>query len=145
MGPNRIFFPQEALDQWVHEGRVDLQGSELVILGEGRRYRVVEAVHVVVEVTGAQDAFELVGRVKSVPYLTELGAELFDTSMLLDDLAYEVIPGFMGTPVGSFAEHRARSIPPVALDSPSTPDSALSRGPGSDEEMLAQFLAKNLE
>ncbi|MBX3128111.1 MAG: hypothetical protein KF718_15410 [Polyangiaceae bacterium] len=134
MGPNRIFFPQGALDRWVHEGRVDLQGSELVILGEGRRYRVIEAVRVLAEVTGGEDSHELVGNVKSVPFLTELGAEVFDTSMLIGDLAYEVVPGFMGTPVGSFSEHRSRSVPPVA-----------SAGPNSDEEMLAQFLENNLQ
>ncbi|MCA9593011.1 MAG: hypothetical protein KC776_06855 [Myxococcales bacterium] len=134
MGPNRVFFPQAALDQWVGEDRVDLLGSELVIKGEGRRYRVVEAVRVLTEVTGGTDIHELVGRVKSINYVSELGAELFDTSMILGDLAYEVIPGFMGTPVGTLSEHRAASVPPPV------PSAA-----NSDEEMLAQFLMKNLE
>ena len=86
------------------------------------------------EVTGGTDIHELVGRVKSINYVSELGAELFDTSMILGDLAYEVIPGFMGTPVGTLSEHRAASVPPPV------PSAA-----NSDEEMLAQFLMKNLE
>lgn len=135
MGPNRVFFPQTALDAWLHDDRVDLQGTELVIKGENRRYRVIEAVRVLKEVTGGLDIHELIGRVKSVNFLTELGAELLGTSMLLGDLAYEVIPGFMGAPVGSFSEHRAASVPPP-------PDSA---SVSNDEEMLAQFLMRHLE
>ncbi|MEZ4219853.1 MAG: hypothetical protein R3B13_02920 [Polyangiaceae bacterium] len=134
MGPNRIFFPQDALDQWMATGRVDLVEGQVVLQGEGRRYRVVEAVRILAEVTGGPDDHELVGRVKSVAFLHELGAELLGTSMVLGDLAYEVIPGFMGTPVGSFSEHRARSAPPPA-----------SMAPTSDEQLLARYLLQNLE
>lgn len=134
MGPNRIFFPQDALDTWMGTGRVDLLDGQIIVQGEGRRYRVVEAVRVIAEVTGGLDEYELVGRVKSVVYLTELGAELLGTSMVIGDLAYEVIPGFMGTPVGSFSEHRAKSAPPPA-----------SAAPTSDEQLLAQYLMQTLE
>ncbi|MCC6898249.1 MAG: hypothetical protein IT377_04705 [Polyangiaceae bacterium] len=131
---NRVFFPQRALDSWVGADRVDLMGGELVIKGEGRKYRVVEAVRILAEVTGGVDVHELVGKVKSVSFLTELGAEVLDTSMVLGELAYDVVPGFSGTPIGSFEEHRATSVPPV-------------EGPASssDEEMLATYLASHLE
>ena len=115
-------------------GRVDLLDGQIIVQGEGRRYRVVEAVRVIAEVTGGLDEYELVGRVKSVVYLTELGAELLGTSMVIGDLAYEVIPGFRGTPVGSFSEHRAKSAPPPA-----------SAAPTSDEQLLAQYLMQTLE
>lgn len=131
---NRVFFPQQALDLWIGADRVDLVGSELVIKAEGRKYRVVEAVRVLKEVTGGLDEHELVGKVKSVSFLTELGAEILDTSMVLGDLAYEVVPGFAGTPIGTFAEHRALSIPPG--DGPI---------PSSDEEMLVEYLAHHVE
>src|SRR5688572_20977300 len=45
MGKNRVFFPQEALDRWLVEGRVEISGSELTIPDERRRFRLVEAVH----------------------------------------------------------------------------------------------------
>ena len=125
---NRVFFPQRALDSWLGADRVDLVGSELVIKGEGRKYRVVEAVRVLAEVTGGLDVHE------PVSFMTELGAEILDTSMVLGDLAYDVVPGFAGTPVGSFVEHRATSAPP--------PDGPRS---SSDEEMLAQYLARHIE
>lgn len=132
---NRVFFPQSALDLWLSEDRVDMIGSELVIRGEGRKYRVVEAVRVLAEVTGGIDEHELVGKVKSVSFLTELGAELLGSSLVLGDLAYEVVPGFAGAPVGSLSEHRQASIPPPA-------NGAL---PASDEEVLAQYLMTRLE
>ena len=52
MGKNRVFFPQEALDRWLSEGRVEIAGSELTIPNERRRYRLVEAVRVLSEEAG---------------------------------------------------------------------------------------------
>jgi hypothetical protein len=131
---NRVFFPQLALDQWLGEDRVDLIGSELTIKGEGRKYRVVEAVRIIQEVSGGVDEYELCGKVKSMSFLNELGAEVLDTSMVLGDLAYEVVPGFVGAPVGTLAEHRAQSVPPPAA----------GPLPSNDEEMLAQYLMTRL-
>ena len=55
---NRVFFPQAALDQWIVDGTVELTHGVLTILSEGRRYELVEAVHVVREI---EDAFALAG------------------------------------------------------------------------------------
>ena len=52
---NRVFFPQTAVDQWGIDGKIDLVGNELILLAEGRRYKVEEAVRIVTEVTGAND------------------------------------------------------------------------------------------
>lgn len=134
MGHNRIFFPQDSLDHWISESRVDLVGNELVIKAENRRYRVVEAIRVLSEVSGTPDFHEIVGKVKSVTFLTELGAELLGNSMVLGDNAYEVMPGFLGTPIGAFADHRAKR-------SDATPDAL----PRSEEALLAQYLLRALE
>jgi hypothetical protein len=134
MGKNRVFFPQDALDQWLSEDRIELYESALVIKAEQRKYRLIEAVRVLAEATGGEDIHELIGKVKSTSFLHELGAELFGTSMLIGDLAYEVVPGFIGAPVGSFAEHRRGSIPP--------PRGMLA---SNDEEILAQFLMQTLD
>lgn len=137
MGKNRVFFPQEALDRWLVDGKVEISGSELTIPGERRRYRLVEAVRVLSEETSHADPDELVGRVKTMLYLTELGAELLGDSMVLGENAYRVVAGWLGTPIGSLEEHRAERhelrasrVPPPAH--------------GSDEELLAAFLARNL-
>ena len=135
---NRVFFPQGALDEWLSENEVELTNKELVIKAEGRRYRIVEAVRVLGEVTGLEDPHEIVGKVKSVNFVTELGAELLETSMIVGDNAYDVIPGFLGVPEGTFDEHRAKS---AARRRPGRPE---SDRPGSDEELLARFLEKKL-
>jgi hypothetical protein len=134
MAPNRVFFPQRALDQWLAEAKIELYARELVIKAENRRYQVVEAVRILQEVSGTEDLFDLVGKVKSVNYLTELGAELLETSMVLGDNAYEVVPGFLGSPVGTFNEHRAATS--TMREDPL---------PKSEEALLAQYLMQTLD
>src|ERR1700690_957122 len=73
---NRVFFPQAALDQWIVDGTVELTGGELTLVSGARRYGLVEAVRVVREVSGAGDKLDLLGRVKTLPVLEKLGAEL---------------------------------------------------------------------
>src|SRR4029079_7726404 len=73
---NRVFFPQAALDEWVATDRVDLSADELLIRAEGRKFRIVEAVRVLREVTDTPDPHDLIGTVKSKAYLAELGAEI---------------------------------------------------------------------
>jgi hypothetical protein len=136
---NRVFFPQAALDQWIVDGTVDLQRGELTILAEGRRFALDEAVHVLREVTGAGDVAKLVGRVKTRAALEAQGAEIVETSMLFGDTAYDVEPGWVGTPVGSFAEHLESSAQRKARTV-----SGGSAVPHTDEELLAKFLARNL-
>ncbi len=134
MTPNRVFFPQASLDRWISEGRVDLVGSELLLHGSQRRYRVIEGVHVLREVTGNVDTYDLIGRVKSQSYLVELGAEMLDTSLLLGDNAYEVIPGFLGIP--------------LSVASPTGPDTAQSDGSTrgmTEEQLLRRSLLEEVE
>jgi hypothetical protein len=130
---NRVFFPQVVLDKWLLDGVVDLQGTELTILSEGRRYKLAEAARVLREVTGAPDVNEVVGRVKSVAYLQELGAELVESSMVLGENAYDVVPGWLGAPVGTFDEHVAAR--------PRQASENFGEEPKTDEAMLARFLS----
>jgi hypothetical protein len=132
---NRIFFPQSALDHWVVEGQVDLAGNQLTILGEGRRYRIAEAVHVLREVTGTPDQNDIVGKVKSRVFFEELGAEILEDSMIIGDNAYDVKTGWLGAPTSSFSEYvrsRQNSAP------------AFTEEAKTDEDLLARFLLKNL-
>lgn len=124
---NRVFFPQALLDEWMGEGRADLKGEELLLRSEGRRYRIIEAIRVLREVSGAPDPHELLGRVKSRAFLAELGAEILEGSMILGDNAYDVVQGFVGAPMGSFADHM-KAAPPTA-----------TRTARSDEDLLVAF------
>jgi hypothetical protein len=135
---NRIFFPQAALDQWIVDGTADLQGTELTIVALGRRYRLTEAVRVLRDVTDSGDPKQLVGRVKVRADLETLGAELVETSMLIDDAAYDVEPGWVGVPSNSFAEYAAAKG--ETRTKKATAGKAGSE-PKTDEELLATFVS----
>jgi hypothetical protein len=143
MTKNRVFFPQEALDRWLVNGEVELAQGLLTIKTERRRYRLVEAARVMTEVSGLPDPHEVMGKVKTVGFLSELGASLLGESMVIADNAYEVVPGWLGSPVGTFAEHRAERSASSSLPPP-RPSSTSLPAPGSDEELLASFLVRNL-
>jgi hypothetical protein len=133
---NRVFFPQAALDQWIVDGTVELAGGVLTILSEMRRYELAEGVRVIREVSGAGDGHDLLGRVKTLAVLEKLGAELVETSMLVGDAAYDVEPGWVGTPVEPFAEYLKSDARKAARGGKPGPD------PASDEEVLASSLAR---
>jgi hypothetical protein len=97
MGKSRIFFPQAVIDRWLQHGEAELTGAELWVRSERRRYRVVEAVRIVREVSGAPDPFDMAGSVKTLGFLGELGAELLGDSMIVGDNAYETVIGWLGT------------------------------------------------
>jgi hypothetical protein len=135
---NRVFFPQTALDVWLSDGTVDLAGDELTIVAEGRRYKLTEAVRVLSEVTGATDQNELIGRVKAKNVLEEKGAEILESSMIIGDNAYDVVPGWLGLPTSTFDEYVASSrkserVAPMPEKEPTT-----------DEDLLATYLLKHL-
>jgi hypothetical protein len=131
---NRVFFPQACLDQWGIEGKIELTPTELVVLAEGRRYTISEAVRVVVEVTGASDPHGFVGKVKGKQELDAMGAEILENSMIIGDNAYDVVPGWAGTPATSFAEHLGSTERANARRGKLAAES-----PKSDEELLRRF------
>ncbi len=139
---NKVFFPQEALDQWILDGTIDLKGSELTIVAEARRYKLADAVRVLREVSGTADANELVGRVKSKGFLLELGAEILEGSMIVGDNAYDIVQGWTGVPVGSFDEHFASAERAKARAM--NLDNFTPEEPKTEEQLLARFLMKNL-
>ena len=125
MRPNRVFIPQPLLDTWVAEDRVELTGAELLLRDEGRRYTIAEAVHVIRDAAGGGDSRALIGKVKTREQLEELGGEVFEGSLIVGDDAYDVVPGFVGEPVG-----QAPAAAPSA--------------DANEEDLLAQFLMKSL-
>ena len=131
---NRVFFPQACLDQWGVEGKIELTPTELVIPAEGRRYEISEVVRVVVEVTGAEDPHGIVGKVKSKAELEAMGAEILENSMIVGDNAYDVVPGWAGTPSTPFEDHLLSPERMIALGG-----RAPAAGPSSEEDMLARF------
>jgi hypothetical protein len=142
MSRPQIFFPQAALDQWVGDGIVELAGNVLTITAEGRSYKIIEATRFLCEVAGAGDENQLVGKVMTRVFLSELGAEVLEDSVILGENAYDVVCGFLATPIGSFGEHLAGETRAEARRT--HPDAHVSsdRAPESEEALLARFLLK---
>jgi hypothetical protein len=137
---NRVFFPQAAVDQWGIDGKIDLVGNELILLADGRRYKVEEAVRIIAEVTGANDDRKIIGKVKPKRALDEIGAELLESSMILGDNAYDVIPGWMGTPTSTFGDHL---LSPERMKARGD-RTDIGAGPKTDEDLLKRFVEDRL-
>jgi hypothetical protein len=137
---NRVFFPQASLDQWGVEGKIELSPTELVVLAEGRRYAITEVVRVVVEVTGVPDPHGIIGKVKAKAELEAIGAEILENSMIIGDNAYDVVPGWAGRPVTSFAEHLLSPERMRARGQRTDPGT----GPTCEEDILALFASGTL-
>jgi len=102
---NKVFFPQDVLDILVALERVDVEGEELVLTQEGFRYSVQEAVRILEEVTTGEDPRGLIGRVSATDSLVERhAAEILGNSMIIEDSAYDVVPGLLASPSGDAPE-----------------------------------------
>lgn len=95
MPTSRVFVPQEALEAWLSSGRVHMVGETLFL--EGQAFALESAVRFMSEVTGGTDEPRLVGRVKTLAQIAELGGEQCAASVVLGDNAYEVVEGFLAS------------------------------------------------
>lgn len=72
----------------------------MILTELGRKFSMTPAVCFVSTTGGSdQDPYDLVGRVKSKPQLDEMGAEQLANSVIYQDMAYDVIDGFIGEPL----------------------------------------------
>jgi len=95
---NRLFVPQSLLDLWLSEERVQVEGETMITQPEAQRFHLTTALLFKEEVTGEADAHDLIGKVKTLEQLAEVGAEHYADSVVLGDNAYQCVEGFTGTP-----------------------------------------------
>ena len=142
MGENRLFWPQELLDEWILDEKIILEGQQLKIKSENNTYQVTQALYFQSDVGDGQDAYNLLGRVKELSTIEEMGGEHYMDSVLIADSAYKVIPGFTGTPLvettAVSTEYRSKDISGALSTQPEDPDAE------KDRELLARFLIENL-
>ena len=99
MGTNRVFFPQEAVDEWMVEERVTVEDDVMTLTPGDRRFRLISAIRFLSEVGGGGDANRLSGKAIPLERVAELGGEHCANSVLLGDDAYDVVEGFLGEPM----------------------------------------------
>jgi len=91
-----IFIAQTTLQEWSDRGKIELDGETLVLVREKRRVDVEPAVRVIELIGGDDDAHGLVGKVKTASQLVEMGAEHYMDSLIVGDVAYRVVEGYVG-------------------------------------------------
>jgi hypothetical protein len=148
MAGGLLFVSQALLDAWADQGRIDLDGRSIALLGghgQGRRYGLEPAVRILRVAGGGDDAAGLVARVKTLAQIRELGGEAMADSVVMGEVAYEVEPGFLAE--ASAVEAASRAAPARR----SAPPAGGSRDPSDDledrrreAETLARFLLDNL-
>ena len=81
-----------------------IQDDIMTLAGDGRAFRLRPAIRFL-KVAGADgqipDPHQLIGRVKLVDDLAELGGEQFLESVIVGDVAYDVQTGFLGEPLAN--------------------------------------------
>lgn len=99
MAHARVFVPLSKLEQWLSDGRAQIDGDTLTL--GGQRFEAISALHFVAEIAEGTDEHGLVGRVKSRALVEQLGAELSGDAVLLGDSAYQVVEGYTLVPSAS--------------------------------------------
>src|SRR3954454_12499199 len=89
-----LFVPQSVLDRWSEQGRIQVDGNVLVILGEQKSFALTSAVRFM-KMEAGDDRAGLLAKVKTTDALKQMGAEHYMDSVILGESAYQVQQGFL--------------------------------------------------
>lgn len=95
----KVFISQAAIDAWVSSDQAEISGSVLSFRGRPGALTLVPAAFFRSVSGGKQDANALIGKVKDEESVLVLGGETYMSSVLIGETAYDIEPGFLGTPV----------------------------------------------
>ena len=94
----RLFISNPRLEAWSAEGKLALSGNQLMLPELARAFPVRPAVYFEAVAGGGDDPNGLLGTVKDMDTLAQLGADHMMSSVIYGDTAYEVVNGFLGEP-----------------------------------------------
>ncbi len=151
-----LFVPQSVLDKWSEQGRIQVDGNVLTILGENKNFALTSAVRFI-KMEAGDDTAGLLQKVKTTDALKQMGAEHYMESVILGESAYQVQQGFLAD-ANALRRAAAASQPPApkATSAPA-PKPAAGANPAppaakpaedknaGEQDMLAQFLLDNLQ
>ena len=149
-----LFVPQSVLDRWSEQGRIQVDGNVLTILGEHKSFALTSAVRFI-KMEAGEDNAGLLAKVKTTDALKQMGAEHYMESVILGESAYQVQMGFLAD---ANALRRAAAASQAAASKPGQPPAppgpaGANPAPGAqqgeknaeEQDMLAQFLLDNLQ
>src|SRR5437016_12180786 len=87
-----LFVPQSVLDKWSEQGRIEVDGNVLTILGERKRFALTSAVRFI-KMEAGEDNAGLLANVKTTDAMKQMGAEHYMESVILGESAYQVQQG----------------------------------------------------
>jgi hypothetical protein len=105
--PLKVFLPQAVVDAWITSDKVELSGETMIFRASSLTLRLIPGFYFERVAGGSDDTNQLLGRAKSQAALAALGAEVYMSSMILGETAYEVEAGFIAKPVDSRCTHQA--------------------------------------
>jgi hypothetical protein len=152
-----LFVPQSVLDKWSEQGRIQVDGNVLTILGEGKDFALTSAVRFM-KMEAGDDTAGLLQKVKTTDALKQMGAEHYMESVILGEVAYQVQQGFLAD-ANALRRAAAASAPPVPKAAPAAAPAPGPAAPAAaqaaatkaeekksgEQDMLAQFLLDNLQ
>src|SRR3954447_18644039 len=111
-----LFVPQSVLDRWSEQGRIQVDGNVLTILGERKSFTLSTAVRFL-KMEAGDDRAGLLAKVKTTDALKQMGAEHYMESVILGESAYQVQQGFLAD-ANALRRAAAASQPPAPRPSP---------------------------
>ncbi len=152
---DHLFVPQTVLDRWSEQGRIQVDGNVLVILGEQKSFALTSAVRFM-KMEAGDDRAGLLAKVKTTDALKQMGAEHYMDSVILGESAYQVQQGFLAD-ANALRRAAAASQPPPAR-TPAAPGQKAAGGASpppqapqaegekkeGEQDVLAQFLLDHL-
>ncbi len=143
-----LFVPQSVLGRWSEQGRVQVEGNVLTILGEGKNFALTSAVRFI-KMEAGDDTAGLLQKVKTTDALKQMGAEHYMESVILGECAYAVQQGFLADANALRRAAQVSQPPPAASPTrKADPPKASTQEEGSkatEGDLLAQFLLDNLQ
>jgi hypothetical protein len=147
---DHLFVPQSVLDRWSEQGRIQVDGNVLIILGEQKSFALTSAVRFM-KMAAGDDRAGLLAKVKTTDALKQMGAEHYMDSVILGESAYQVQQGFLAD-ANALRRAAVASQPPAPkAPVPPAPKAAAGANPApatskegeekaGEQDMLAQFL-----
>jgi hypothetical protein len=127
-----VFITNAMLTQWSDQGKVRLDDTTLTLLQENRTVKLKPAVRFTKLIDGGEDPNKLLGKVKTPEQLAEMKAEHYMDSVILGDIGYTVVEGFLGD-----------LSPPPAAAKPARPKATPKPTPAPvDVDSVAKAVAK---
>ncbi len=149
-----LFVPQSVLDKWSEQGRIQVDGNVLTILGEQKSFALTSAVRFI-KMEAGEDTAGLLAKVKTTDALKQMGAEHYMESVILGEVAYQVQQGFLAdanalrraAAASQAAASKSGQAAAPSGNAAANPTQGGQQGEKKSEEqdMLAQFLLDNLQ